>query len=548
VFFEYEKLISHCGISANLKGDTTMKIQTKKELYTSAAIKTLALIVGISFLSGCEPTSNTDNVAATTEAAGTTKVTAGAAMVLPATTSSDSALKLYMAGWADFENSRNLTANKKFQAAAADDPSFTMAHVMSAWTANSTEGFVTSVGKAAESKDGASKGEKLLVNMLERFLANDAAGATASARELTELHPNAPRAWSFLGNAYANTNDTDSARKAYKMVTMLDPSYVPGFIDIGNNYLSQEPKNFSKAEAYFQKAVALTPSEPNPHDLLGDVHRAQGNLEAAYRDYTTAAELAPTLGAGLQQRGHVNSFLGNFDEARDDYNRAAELEDARGSTAGPGFRVFGAYVNLHEGNPDAAIAELQDIAEEMVRSSMDGASDIRINVLYNIAGIAMESGKYDVAEKAISDAGIAEMQQADKLDSDDIRDGAKASQYYFSGLLAAKRGGSAEAIASATSFKEQVSKSSNPLKLERMHEILGMNAYHQGDFAAAANHLTKGNHVNNMNIKYYLARANEQAGNASEAARLYDEMAVYNFNGPGYAMFRKDILARAAAN
>ena len=523
-----------------------MITHSKKELCSSSAAKALVVVLGISLLSGCEGTPSADT-SSTSAVSSATKMMADK-MDLPATTSNKIALASYLSGWKDFENFRNLTAYNKFQTAAAADPSFTMAHMMSAWTSNSTEGFVTNVEKASATKDGASEGEQLLVDMLESLLANDAAGAIDAAKNLTELHPQSPRAWDFLAGAYANTNDTGSSRAAYKMATELDASYVPGFINMGNSYLTQEPKDFSKAESYFQKAVALTPNEPNPHDLLGDVHRAQGNLRAAYKDYTKAAELAPELGSGLQQRGHVNSFLGNYKEARNDYTRAAELEDARGSTAGPAFRVFGAYVNLHEGKPDDAIKELQDIADEMVGSSMEGADDTRINALYDIARIAMEGGKYDVAEKALRDANTAQMKQADALDSDDIRNGAVAAQYYASGLLAARKGDAAGATASAASFERHVAERSNPRKLERMHEVLGMSAYQQGDFSTAAVHLAKSNHVNNMNAKYYMARANEQAGNASEAVKLYEEMAVYNFNGPGYAMFRKDIIARAAAN
>ena len=65
---------------------------------------------------------------------------------------------------------------------------------------------------------------------------------------------------------------------------------------------------------------------------------------------------------------------------------------------------------------------------------------------------------------------------------------------------------------------------------------------------AAIEHLAAGDHLNNMYTKYYLARAHDSAGNAEETARLFGELAVWNFNGPGYAMFRKDILARAAAD
>jgi predicted Zn-dependent protease len=350
---------------------------------------------------------------------------------------------------------------------------------------------------------------------------------------------------SFLVNAYANNKDTVDASAAFAKSVKLDHSFVPGHINLGNNFLTQEPKDFAEAEKHFKHAIALTPNEPNPYDLLGDVHRAQNNLKAAYGDYTKAAELAPELGSGLQQRGHVNSFLGNYAEARADYSNAADLEDARGSSFGPGFRVFGAYVSLHEGKPGAAISELQGIADQMADSSMEGASDTRVNALLNIALIALEHGKTDIVSKAINDAGAEQMKQADKLDSDDIRSAAKATQYYFTGLMAARSGDADGAAAAASAFEKQVASRTNPRKLERMHEVLGMSAYQKGDYAAAVEHLSKGNHVANMYTKYYLARAHEQAGNADAAAKMYGEMAVYNFNGPGYAMFRKDIVKRA---
>ncbi|MFT5136944.1 MAG: ABC-type phosphate/phosphonate transport system substrate-binding protein [Arenicella sp.] len=81
-----------------------------------------------------------------------------------------------------------------------------------------------------------------------------------------------------------------------------------------------------------------------------------------------------------------------------------------------------------------------------------------------------------------------------------------------------------------------------------MHEILGMNAFYQKDYAAAAEHLSAGDTQINMYNKYYLALAQQQCGNANEAARIIAELAAYNFNGPGYAMFRKSILAKASAN
>jgi len=501
----------------------------------------LAYIASLALVSACgqQADDNAVDTATAPDAGG---------MVLPATTSSDAARDLYMAGWADFANSRLSSAYDKFTEAAAADPTFAMAHLMASLSATSTESFASNLAAASANKAGASQGEQLLIEAIEYAFAADTEGWIAAVQELTALHPESARAWVFLGNAYGNVNNSADARAAYEKAIELDPGYVPAHINLGTNLLAQEPKDFGMAEEHFKHAVALTPDEPNPHDLLGDVHRAQGNLDAAYDDYTRAAELAPDLGSGYQQRGHVNSFLGNYDEARADYTRSAELEDARGTNAGGFFLVFRAYVNLHEGNREAAIAELRELAAGADTAYSDGAMDLKVNALSNAALIATDAGDSETASAAIADAAAVLRQQADDVGSDDLRDAQEATISYMEGLLAARMGDAEGAAAKAAEFEGHVASSSNPRKLERMHEIQGMAAYYQDDFAGAVEHLSQGNHLNNMYTKYYLARANEAAGNADEAARLYAELAVYNFNGPGYAMFRKDILARAASD
>ena len=469
-------------------------------------------------------------------------------MILPATTENSAALEDYMAGWANFENARFIAAHSHFLEATAADPGFAMGHLMAAITAPSTEAFVSNLALATETKMGVSDEEQTLIGAFEKALAADSQAFIGALREMTTMYPDSPRAWVFLGNALTNVNDADGSRAAYAKAIAADAKYVPAHINLGNNLMTIEPKDFAKAEKQFLRAVELTPHEPNPHDLLGDVHRAQNNLEAAYKDYTKAAELAPELGSGYQQRGHVNSFLGNYEEARADYTRSAELEDARGSTAGGFFLVFRAYVNLHEGDFDAAIAELQGIADTADEKYPSVAPDLKANALSNAALIATELGNEEVASAAIDATAAVLRGQADAVDSDDLRDAAEATISYMQGLLAARMGDTDGAEAAAVAFEGHVASSTNPRKLERMYEIKGMSAWYQEDYAGAVANLSDGNLLNNMYTKYYLARANEEAGNADEAARLYDELAVYNFNGPGYAMFRKDILASAASD
>ena len=467
-------------------------------------------------------------------------------MTLPATTSSDAALELYMAGWVDNDNARQNEANKKFLAAAEADPSFAMAHLMAAISSASSETFTKNLRKASANAENASPAEQLMIKSMEQAFDGDTKGMIESRLELTQLLPDAPRAWNFLGFAYAAENNSTGARAAFSKAVALNPSNVSSHTNLGNNLMTQEPKDFAGAEQHFKHAIAITPNEPNPYDLLGDVHRAQGNLEAAYIDYTKAAELAPELGSALQQRGHVNSFLGKYDDARADYTRSAELEDARGSSAGGTFLVYRAYVNAHQGDLAAAVAELKTLAANADEAYSEGVADLKVNALSNAALFATEAGDSDTASAIIAEAASLMRAQATDLKSDTFKDYQEATIAYMEGLLMARMGDTAGASAKAADFERHIASSTSPRKLERMHEILGMNAYYQNDFAAAVEHLSAGDTQTNMYNKYYLSKAHEAAGNADEAARLNAELAAYNFNGPGYAMFRKDILKSAA--
>ncbi|MEE8426938.1 MAG: tetratricopeptide repeat protein, partial [Woeseiaceae bacterium] len=448
----------------------------------------------------------------------------------------------------DFEVGRFNRANKHFASAGDTDPAFAMAHLLVGLTSTSTEGFANNLTAAGENAAGATRGEQLLIESFQKGFAGDAAGRVAAQRELTALHPDSARAWLFLGNTLSNQNNAADARAAYRKAIELEHGLVGAYLQLSNSYLFADPKDYDQAEAHALQAVGLAPYEPFSHDVLGDVHRAQGNLQAAYDNYTKAAELAPEQGSPLQQRGHVNSFLGNYDAARADYTRSAELEDARGTNNGPFFLVFRAYVSLHEGNPDPAIAELHELAASAETSDMEGADDLQINALTNVVQIATQYGIAEAGKAGIADVAALMRQQADDVGTDQFRSAQEANISYMEGMLAARMGDAEGAATSAAAFETHVATNTSPRKLERMHEILGMSAYYQKDYAAAAEHLSAGDHLNNMSTKYFLALANDSAGNGDEAMRLLDELAVWNFNGPGYAMIRGDVLARVASD
>src|SRR5438445_200554 len=84
----------------------------------------------------------------------------------------------------------------------------------------------------------------------------------------------------------------------------------------------------------------------------------------------------------------------------------------------------------------------------------------------------------------------------------------------------------------------------NPRKLEPMHQLKGFIALYQGKYQEAAGHLRQGNPFDPY-VKYQLAVATEGAGDATQAKKLFQEVADYNFNAIGFALVRKEARQKA---
>ena len=478
------------------------------------------------------------------ESEGTVAEAPDVVMVMPVSTQSEEARDHYMAGSHALDMARPTEANTLFELAVAADPQFAAGYLMVASSAASTEEFTTNLALANQYAAQASQPEQLRIAMMQRCFENNTEGHLEAAAELVDMEPMSPRAWLALAGVQGGNNDVEASRTSVAKAIELAPDFAAAHMQAGNSYLFLEPKDFTKAEEHFRRAIELEPSEPNPYDLLGDVHRAQGNLQAAYEDYTMAAERAPEMGSPLQQRGHVNSFLGNYDQARADYDRAMELETMRGNTNAPFYAVFRAYVNIHAGEPEAAIAELREIVAQADAMEAGGV-DAKVNALTNIAQIAMHYGDFETAESAFADRATLVREQAGSVGSESFTRGTEAGIAYWEGMLAARSGDAETARAKADEYAALVEPDPNPRKLEPVHQLLGMNDYVQGDFASAAEQLAQAA-PGNVYMDYYQALALAESGAATEAREILEALAVYNFNGVNYAMIRADVLRRVA--
>ena len=136
-------------------------------------------------------------------------------------------------------------------------------------------------------------------------------------------------------------------------------------------------------------------------------------------------------------------------------------------------------------------------------------------------------------------------QNADAVGTADYSAIQEANVAYWQGLLAARRGEFDTAKVLAKRNKELVEAQDNPRKMENYSDLMGLIELRQGNFEEAVEYY-RGANLNTMYTKYHLALALEGAGETQEAKDLFKEVADWNFNSVGYALVRKDALARGS--
>ena len=80
------------------------------------------------------------------------------------------------------------------------------------------------------------------------------------------------------------------------------------------------------AETSARKALALNPSLPRAHFLLGEIALAHGQFADAIADFQKEGDLDPLNGAVYERLGDAYIRAGDFDRAQQALNRAVLLE------------------------------------------------------------------------------------------------------------------------------------------------------------------------------------------------------------------------------
>lgn len=487
----------------------------------------------------CGGDTDGDGATVTTEAASRTSVV----MALPVTSAVPAAAQHFMLGQRDLDMGRNQSARGHFEAALGADATMALGHLRAAQTANSFASYRAHLEEAEVLVGSASEAEQLLVSIERYGYDGDREGQLTAAQQLVTAAPESPRAWLILAGIQNGFNRVEDARASIQRAIEASPEFAGAHLQLANSLILRDPKDITAAEEHARHAIELEPGESLPQDILGDVHRAAGNLEASAAAYRQASELAQTdqeAASALLQLGHVNSFLGNYDEARVHYDDAISRAEGNARAA---FRQWRAFVNLHASDPQAAIDELNALVDAIDGMNIPEPTGLKIGTLGQIAVIGLHSGMIAQAENALGRRTELIRGQIEEVGTDDFRRGQEANIAFFDGLVAVENGQHGLVAAKAQEIMELLEPENDPRKFEGAHQLLGSSSLAQGDHEAALEHLEQAN-TNNAYNQYERALAHEALGQTAEAQALFQAIANNRFNNVNTAMLRSIALEK----
>jgi len=161
--------------------------------------------------------------------------------------------------------------------------------------------------------------------------------------------------------------------------------------------------------------------------------------------------------------------------------------------------------------------------------------------------IAMHTGDAAGLKNFMEMTAPLNIAQGDMIGTSEAKLFSEATNLYWQSILAAMEGKYDEATATAEKIKTTLNPVNDPNKLDQYHFALGYIAMKQKKYSDAIGHFQENHPNNSVYTQYWLAMANEGAGNKDAANAIYQKLAVYNFNSIDYALIRNEVLKKVKA-
>jgi tetratricopeptide (TPR) repeat protein len=436
---------------------------------------------------------------------------------IPITTSSEEARSLYLQGRDLAEKLRATDGRRFYEQAVAKDKNFALGHLGLANTSGTTKEFIDATTRAAALAGQVSEGERHMLLGLEAAMKGNPAGVLSHYTELVRLFPNDERAQTLLGNTYFGRQEYETAVKHFVRATAINPAFSQPYNQLGYAYRFLE--KFDQAEQAFKKYIQLIPTDPNPYDSYAELLMKMGRFDESIKLYEKALAQDPNFAASYIGIGNDYLFMGRFDQARSTFAKLGTLARNTGERRLAHFWAAASYV--HEGATDKAIAELT-AGYALAEAAHDGAS--MSGDLTQMGDVLREAGRLDAALAKYNEA-VAVINKAQV--PEEVKEATRRNHLFEEARVAIAKNDLSIAKARAAEYGEQVAVKKAPFEIRQQHELAGLIALAEKNYAAAVKELSQANQQD-PRILYLTATAFQASGDAKQAATFAAKASRFN--------------------
>ena len=252
--------------------------------------------------------------------------------------------------------------------------------------AKTRDGFGTNVENrenllyAYENRDKVSDIEKRLIeSFYEVWINGNRIKEDQILDKLVEDYPQYYQLRMWSGDIKNSLQDPKASQKRWEEALEINPKAFGAFINLAflhfpvdNTFvmLAAEERDLNVAIDYLTKGSEIYPESSRWPRFLGNVYRAQGDLDKALSAYEKSIELIEKFegkkpgpyGNSLLMVGHVNTFKGEYDKARDAYDQGIAVSN-NGWKVGMGNLKSHTY--MYQKDFSSAIRLLSELQEDI---------------------------------------------------------------------------------------------------------------------------------------------------------------------------------------
>jgi len=342
------------------------------------------LVLLLPMLGGCGGTPVTSQAAETSD-------------LVPLTTSSPEARRLYEAAVDLGDKLRRDDARRLYAMALEHDPHLAMGYYGLAMTAPTAGQYREGIDRAVALADSVSDGERWAILAAAAGIEKDLEKQDAYLEQLVETYPRDPRVHLLRGWHLLNKGKNDKLLAELDAALHIAPDFAPAYNLRG--YALQRLGRREEAVAAFRRYIELIPGEANPYDSYGELLLVMGRYEEAVRSYQQALARNARFPSARRGLGIGQLYLGRLAEARATFRQLENEARLPGDKVNALIWRLATYLSEEQAlGEKGALEELAKIAEA------SDAPDLRARIALAVGCFAVEKGDFVTAEQALTRA------------------------------------------------------------------------------------------------------------------------------------------------